>query len=254
MKEIRRNINQILLDLPKGTVITSSWLISQGINYRLQHYYTHSPRALIESIGNGAYIIKNHRKELGIEGGLYALQSQLNIDFHLGASSALEIRNARHFVTFSNRNLEIFIPKKATLPKWFGEIFKNKYEAYKTQILPLDLGVESINFRGFSLKVSSTERAILETIFLNNMSLNEIAQVIENMPNLRPKLLQLLLERCTSIRVKRAFLYLSDRQGQAWFRFLDLSKINLGVGKRVITPSGKFDKKYAIIIDDLNRN
>ena len=37
-----------------------------------------------------------------------------------------------------------------------------------------------------------------------------------------------------------------------WFDYLNLSKINLGSGKRVISKGGKLDKKYNIVIEDLD--
>ena len=112
--------------------------------------------------------------------------------------------------------------------------------------------MENLKFQGFDLRFSSLERAILEIIFLESISLLEIAQIMETLTNLRPKILQILLENCSSVRVKRVFLYLAEKQKHSWFNFLNPEKINLGKGKRVISDSGKLDKKYEIVIEDLD--
>jgi hypothetical protein len=253
MEEVSKNINHLLISLPRGAVVTSSWLVSRGVSHRLQHHHSHSSSALLENIGVGAYIVKGNDKK--IEGALYAMQSQLSLDFHIGALSALgNIHNIRHFITMTDEKLQIFTHKNLHAPAWFTKNFEKECRIYRTQFLTTNIGIQNAKFRDFELKVSSIERAILEAIFLsndNNISLKEIAQMIETMTNLRPVLLQQLLECCSSIRVKRIFLCLADHQNHAWFKFIDISKIDLGAGKRVISPFGKLDKKYLIVIDDL---
>lgn len=105
-----------------------------------------------------------------------------------------------------------------------------------------------------SPKISEPERAILEAIYLtpNKTTLRNVYQILELMTTLRPQLLQQLLENCSSIKVKRLFLYMAEKTGHEWFNYLNLSKINLGSGKRVITKGGKLDKKYNIVIEDLD--
>lgn len=48
MKEIYKNINQLLLSLPRNAVVTSSGLAENGISYRLQHYYQNKKNAGID--------------------------------------------------------------------------------------------------------------------------------------------------------------------------------------------------------------
>jgi hypothetical protein len=47
------------------------------------------------------------------------------------------------------------------------------------------------------------------------MSLVECYELIESQNNLRPDLLQKLLEQCTSVEVKRLFLYLAEKAKHA---------------------------------------
>jgi hypothetical protein len=80
------------------------------------------------------------------------------------------------------------------------------------------------------------------------MDLVECAQVMEGLTTLRPKILQPLLEKCSSIKVKRLFLYLASRAGHDWFKRLDPSKLELGSGDRTITKGGVYVAQYGITV------
>ena len=67
---------------------------------------------------------------------------------------------------------------------------------------------------GFSRHyINTPERAILECLNLSDASSNllDIYYIMESLTTLRPKLLQTLLERCTSQKVKRLFLYMAEK-------------------------------------------
>jgi len=57
-----------------------------------------------------------------------------------------------------------------------------------------------------------------------------------------------LLKACKSVKVKRTFLYIAEQVNHAWFMRLNLSNVDLGKGKRVVVPGGKFDSKYGITV------
>jgi hypothetical protein len=75
---------------------------------------------------------------------------------------------------------------------------------------------------------------------------------MEKLRSLRPHLIQQLLEYCNSIKVKRLFLYLAELHNQNWFHSLDLSKVELGKGKRQITSCGHYVPKYKLSLPDLS--
>ena len=97
------------------------------------------------------------------------------------------------------------------------------------------------------------ERSVLEMLYLapDKNSLKEIYQLMEMLNVLKPKLMQELLENCSSIKVKRLFLYIAEKLDYPWFKKIDISKIDLGKGKRVIEKGGKLDKKYNIVIGNI---
>jgi hypothetical protein len=69
---------------------------------------------------------------------------------------------------------------------------------------------------------------------------------MEGLMDMRPKVLQSLLEECKSIKVKRLFLFMADQAKLPCLKKLNLCGINLGSGKRVIVLGGNFDSRYQI--------
>lgn len=112
------------------------------------------------------------------------------------------------------------------------------------------IGVESMDVDGIELPVSSAERAILECLNMapDHFSLMDTYYVMEMLTALRPSLIQQLLESCTSVKVKRLFLYMAEKSSHAWFKAIDTSKIVLGSGQRVLSPGGRYIGKYLITI------
>lgn len=66
--------------------------------------------------------------------------------------------------------------------------------------------------------------------------------------NLRPNLLQKLLESCNSVKVKRIFLYMAKKANHQWFQFLDLSSIDIGHGDRSVVKNGVYDSDFRITV------
>jgi hypothetical protein len=90
----------------------------------------------------------------------------------------------------------------------------------------------------------------MECLYLvpNQQELTECFELIESMNNVQPKKVQELLENCNSIKVKRLFLYLAEKIGHEWFNYLNLSRINLGTGKRRVISNGVLNDKYQITV------
>ena len=137
------------------------------------------------------------------------------------------------------------------LPKWFLDYgWSDIIKHIKTSILPNDLAVKEKDFFGIRIKMSSRERAILEALYLSpeKFDLLECYQITENLLTLRPNILQELLEKCTSVRVKRLFLYMADKAELPVLEYLDLDKVDLGKGDRSIVKNGVYNSKYKISI------
>src|SRR5699024_5262268 len=103
------------------------------------------------------------------------------------------------------------------------------------------------------IKISTLERAVLEMLYLvpDKITANEAYQIVELLTTVKPKEFQKLLENCSSIKINRLFLYITDTISHSLFKKLDNAKIKLGNGIREITAGGKFNAKYNIIINDI---
>jgi hypothetical protein len=79
-------------------------------------------------------------------------------------------------------------------------------------------------------------------------SYEEARLLMEGLTTLRPKVVQGLLEKCASVKVKRLFMYLAESCKHAWVQRLDLAKIDFGQGKRMLVRGGRLDPKYKITV------
>ena len=84
-------------------------------------------------------------------------------------------------------------------------------------------------------------------------SFTEASEIMEGMLTLRPEVVQELLEKCTSIKVKRLFMFFSKEHNLPVFKDINLKKINLGSGKRVIIKKGHLDAVYDITVPKKNK-
>lgn len=243
------NLKHMLKKIPNNAVFTSKKLAEEGVYYDLQRIYERN--GWIKRIEQGAYVKLDQKYTM--DGAIYALQSQLGLSIHIGGLTALSEKHGKaHNIAFS-REKKLFGYRNEKLPKWFKNLYGKECRLNLTTFLPKDLGLMDSDNGDFITQISTPERAIMEMLYCvpNKASLNESYQVMELLVSLKPALIQELLEKCSSIKVKRLFLYMAERAGHAWLKRLDLSKINLGNGVREIIKGGTLDKKYNIIVGNI---
>jgi len=184
-------------------------------------------------------------------GGIYALQAQLGSTVHPAGKTALELQGKAHYLKQSTKRVQLFGGVGENLPLWFKkQDWGAVLECNLTSFLPPAIGLIEIEHKSFKVKVSSPARAVMECLYLapRLQPLVEVYELMEGLNNLRPRLVQQLLEQCTSIKVKRLFLYMADKAGHDWFDYLDMNKVNQGAGKRSIAENGVYDPKYKITV------
>jgi hypothetical protein len=59
---------------------------------------------------------------------------------------------------------------------------------------------------------------------------------------------QQLLEACTSVKVKRLFLFMAEMTGHAWVKYIKQELLDLGAGKRSIIPNRAYVQKFQITV------
>lgn len=245
--KITTKINQLLQSIPSGIVLQSSWLIRKGYSLDLQKYYRSS--GWLQSWGHGAMVRSNENP--AYDGAVYALQNQSNLSIHPGARTALSLLGRAHYLEFDLSRIFLFGGADEKLPTWFRQHAWDTEILYKsTAFLPVNVGLVEFRFPSFTLQVSSPARAIMECLYVapGEMDLMECYEIMENLNDLRPSSVQELLEKCTSIKVKRLFLYMAEKLNHPWLKFLDLSKVDLGKGKRSLIKGGVYISKYQITV------
>jgi len=240
-------INRLLKLQPPGVVLISSWLTGQGYSPELLRKYRNSN--WLKSIGTGAMIRDND--QVDYLGAIYSLQRQLGLNIHPGAKTALSLQGKAHFLDFAQQEVYLFGHSRESLPLWFQKYdWSVRINYYTTSFLPADEGMTTIRIDNFELSIASPARALMECLFIapQSQDLMECLQIMQGLNNLHPKRIQNLLEKCTSVKVKRLFLYLAETSGHAWFKHLNLGQIDLGNGNRSLVKNGVYIPKYKITV------
>ncbi len=243
----KTKINQLLQEHPSGIVLLSSWLVKQGYSIDLQKHYRKT--RWLQSIGKGAHI--RAEDKVGYEGAIYALQSQAGLTIHPGGRTALSLLGKAHYLELAVNKVVLFGGSGEKLPAWFKKHdWGVKTDYYETSFLSPDLGLTEVEVKSFSIKVSGATRAIMECLYLapQKQELMECFELMEGLNNLPPKQVQILLENCQSVKVKRLFLYMAEKADHGWFKYLDLKNVDLGKGKRSIVKKGVLVDKYGITV------
>lgn len=241
--------------MPEGVIVTRKWLQQQtGLGSHTIDNWVKSGQ--LKVVWKGLYT-------RGImvpawQNVVYTLQQIMQTDFIIGGISALELKGFAHYLSQS-KNITVHLYGNDKLPAWATDIVKNTGFVRHTRSrlyakMDKSLSEEyttTISWReGMELKVSTPERACLEMLdqVPHGISFEHADQLIQGMTSLSPRALQQLLEMCTNIKVKRLFLWFAERHNYTWFAKLDLTKIDLGSGKRVIEKEGALDKTYLITV------
>ena len=170
---------------------------------------------------------------------------------HPGGRTALSLLGKAHYLELSAGRIVLFGGRGEKLPTWFkNHDWGVKADYHETSFLPSDLGLTNVELSNFSIKVSGTARAIMECLHLapQKQELMECFQLMEGLNNLVPRQVQTLLENCQSVKVKRLFLYMAEKADHNWFKYIDLSSVDLGSGKRSVVKNGVYIDKYRITV------
>lgn len=239
-------INRVRYKIRPDGILLSSWLSDQDISCREQTNYVRS--GTLQRIASGAY--KFSDAPISLYGILSSYQLQGRLNYHIGAATALEIKGFSHYIPMGKPKAVIFTPVKPRLPKWItSQELDMAITEVSTKVFG-QVGIEEVQYNGYSLRIAAPERAIMECLLLSptHYNLMDVYYLMEMLTNLRATLAQNLLETCSSVKVKRLFLYMAEKAGHRWFGKLNLSKVTLGSGTRALVKGGVKNAKYNIMI------
>ncbi|MEX0811462.1 MAG: type IV toxin-antitoxin system AbiEi family antitoxin domain-containing protein [Chitinophagales bacterium] len=245
--EKNNKINQLLQSWPPNAVYLTAWLKQQGYSTQLLNRYKKSQ--WIVALGNGAMLKAGDKPT--IAGALFALQQQAGLSVHPAAKTALQLAGKAHYLAMGQQSYILFGNSKETLPAWVKKHpWQEELKYVKSAFLPAGIGMVEQQIMGLPIKISGAARALMECLYLapQYQDLQECYEIMEGLNNLRPKVVQQLLEQCTSIKVKRLFLYLAKKAGHQWLAFLNLENIYLGKGKRKIVDNGAYIPEFKITV------
>ncbi|MCF0185639.1 MAG: type IV toxin-antitoxin system AbiEi family antitoxin [Bacteroidaceae bacterium] len=240
-------INNIRQSIPTGGVLTSAWLASQNVQRGEQTKYVHS--GWLVRLTQGVYQFAGDDALLYMALATYLEQTDCRC--HVGASSALDLRGYTHFLALAKPQAFLFTRKEDKLQKWLGARDWNMdIRLVATSVFAEECGIEFFEINGHQLRISSPERAIMECLYLfpKHFALMDTYYVMEMLTALRPKLVSELLQKCTSVKVKRLFLYMAEKANFPWFKALKLDGVDLGSGIRGLVTGGVLNAKYKITI------
>jgi hypothetical protein len=253
--EPRSKINQLLKKWPSGVVAVLPWLEKQGAYQQLMHEYEKT--AWVRRIGQGAYAREGDKVEW--TGGLYALQEQLGLPIHAGGKTALSVQGYAHFLPMGQGiTVTLFGLPNVKLPRWFKQYRWGVKLRYTTTNLFMSQHKQSFTQKdmgSYAVRVSTPERAMMEVLYEvpKRESYEEAKLLMEGLTTLRPRLVQAMLEDCTSVKGKRLFMVLAESCKHAWVKKLDLSQVEFGKGKRMLVKGGRLDTTYNITVPETRK-
>lgn len=198
-------LNHFIRNCPHGMLLTSKWLNSQNINYKLVWWYVRS--RWLERLSDKAY--KKAGDNVTWAGAVGALQQQLKLSIYVGGKTVLQLLGKAHFLTLGGIPIvELFTLPSIATPKWLtkADLWKPNFRIHKTMLLKTDThkhcGLTNQEVNDIVLQISAPERAMLEIFYSipQYVSFEEALQLMENLTRLRPQIVQELLENCQSKR------------------------------------------------------
>lgn len=240
-------INSIQAEVLPGGVLTTSWMESRRISRTEQTKYVKS--GWLVRLGKGVYRLSASAPTLF--GTLASLSSQQAFRYHIGASTALELQGYSHYVSMGRPQVYLFTSLDCRLPGWIKKTdWQMDVHESCSNVFGEQTGITTIDVDGVSLAVSSPELALMECLLLypEYYNLMDVYYLMESLTTLRSSLVSQLLEECSSVKVKRLFLYMAEKAGHPWFKRLNLANVSLGSGPRSFAKGGVKVAKYNIVI------
>lgn len=244
-----KKINKLIGNWQKGSVKLTASLNALGYQNDLLRKYV--VNEWIESLGYGAFKLRDD--DIKWYGAIAALQQQKNMAIHPGGKTALSLKGYSHYGYLGGEKIFLFGKSDEKIPGWFTkQKFDPKPIYSSTSVFEYDpkqfLSETSID--NLTIYASIPELAALEMIYLipREQTFDEALLIMNNLATLRPDKIQILLENCSSVKVKRIFMWMAEHCNHQWVEEINTSKINFGKGKRVIAKNGKLDKKYNITV------
>jgi len=233
--------------LSQFELLLTPYLKRHGISKSHVQNYVRS--GWLEVVYGGVY--KKPNKTISWSSALSALQYQQASSLHLSGLSSLANQGLSHYLTMGNETVQLNSIKAIRPPKWlFSQNWQIEYKCSKVLGKVEQNDLIELTANNQTIKSSVIELAVLEVLekVTDESSFIFASELFQGLTSLRPRKIQSLLERSSSVKVKRLFLFLAHYYQHPWLKRLDESKVELGSGNRQIVKGGYVDRQYKITV------
>ncbi|MET2832879.1 type IV toxin-antitoxin system AbiEi family antitoxin domain-containing protein [Mesorhizobium shangrilense] len=263
---------QLLLALvPEGFPVTKQWLSKQTPDLDRHAVDNLLKSKQLLALAPGVYVRPG--THLTWQGVVSSLQNIFRRDLSVGGLTALELAGFAHYLPLS-RQRTIHLYGKDPLPAWLSAtlpgfqfarhnrlgslgatgLVNREYDTQERALIDID--VPGQRPAAWPFTMSSPERAYLEVLMdvPDAISFEHANQLLQGMTTLSPRRMEQLLRKCTSVKVRRLFYWMAERQAYPWFKKLPdpetFDELGLGSGNRVLVRGGRLDPKYRITVPE----
>lgn len=237
--------------LPYGQFATREWLLANGMTRHQVDNAVKSGRFV--ALARGVFM------RPGVKLTWQGVAASLNEIGHghvwVGGVTALEEGGYAHYLRMT-RTIHLYA--RHHRPSWLDHLqldvnfeWHNVSKLWGDDIATSLKGVQTQEWFGRDpYLLSYPEQAIFEALMdvPEKLGFEHADHLMEGLMSLSPRRLDWVLDNCLHIRVKRLFFFLGKRHDYSWYKRLDSSRYNLGVGKRVIANPGQLDPDFLITI------
>lgn len=240
--------------LKPGVVYTSGYLKEKGYSPQLLKKYI--DLNLVVSDSKGIYRLEGTKT--GSYHAVYTIQSILMKNAHVASWSSLRLKGySEQLYGNSPETIRLNTAEMFKIPLWLNRI--ERYNHFRIKIRQSNIFSESEDFIGYvdingmQIKVSETERAVFE--LLDDITVHEdyeeAVSIFEYISGFRKDTVMKLLRMCSSIKVKRLFMFLSEKYSNMKWSEDNIKEFDLGSGVRTIvqdSPKNTFISKYKLLV------
>ncbi len=241
--------------LPAGVPATRQWLLSQGFSVSRLDNALKSGRVV--PVSTAVYA----RPDLPVtwQAVAFALQRE-QAGVVIGGVTSFELLGKGHFVPMSKRQaVSLFSTSRP--PGWLRHLPLNvdlqwhgTARLWGDMAAPGEFCTQAYQWREDlpPLIMARPERALLEVLSLvpKVISFELADSLFQGLTSLSPAKMAVVMQTCTSVKVKRLYFWLASRYDYPWTKHLQPQDYDLGSGKRLIAPGGKLDKRFMITVPE----
>ena len=250
-------LNQLERTLPEGLIADAAWMEAHGYSTSLRTQYVTA--GWLQQPVRGTF--KRPLGRLTWQSAVVSLQTLLERDVVVGGATALDLQGLTHYVSPAGPAV-IHLYGTKPPPGWLAKLplpetfrFHRAQSLFKTIYTDRDAQAGTVRALGegeHALTASTPERAFLELLdeLPDHESFHHADMIAEGLRTLSPRRLNLLLQDCRSVKVKRLFFWFADRHAPPWLSQLDKTAVNLGSGKRMLVKGGRLDPTYLITVPE----